>query len=57
MDVVGYIFEENNPAGIKAVLDCLGICNKEVRLPLVVATPNLQEKIANFILHYELTNN
>ena len=52
MDVVGYIFEENNPAGIKAVLNCLGICNKEVRLPLVEATSNLQEKIANFIQDY-----
>ena len=52
MDVVGYIFEENNPAGVKAVLDCLGICNKEVRLPLVEASPILQEKIANYIQHY-----
>jgi 4-hydroxy-tetrahydrodipicolinate synthase len=49
MDVVGYIFEENNPAGIKSVLNCLGICNNEVRLPLVEATSNLQEKIANYI--------
>ncbi len=52
MDVVGYIFEENNPAGIKAVLNSLGICNKEVRLPLVEASPNLQEKIANYIQRY-----
>ena len=49
MDVVGYIFEENNPAGIKAVLNSLEICNKEVRLPLVIASENLQEKIAGFI--------
>ena len=52
MDVVGYIFEENNPAGIKSVLNCLGICNNEVRLPLVEATSNLQEKIANYIQNY-----
>ncbi len=52
MDIVGYIFEENNPAGIKAVLNCLGICEKEVRLPLVIATNSLQEKIANFIDDY-----
>ncbi len=49
MDVVGYIFEENNPAGIKAVLSRLGICNKEVRLPLVEATKSLQDKIEIFI--------
>jgi 4-hydroxy-tetrahydrodipicolinate synthase len=52
MDVVGYIFEENNPAGIKSVLNCLGICNNEVRLPLVEATSNLEEKIANYIQNY-----
>ena len=38
MDIVDYIFEENNPAGIKAVLECLDICKKEVRLPLVIAS-------------------
>ena len=38
MDVVGYIFAENNPAGIKTVLSVLGLCNDTVRLPLVPAT-------------------
>lgn len=49
MDMVGYIFEENNPAGIKAVLERLGVCKKEVRLPLVEATKPLQDKIEIFI--------
>lgn len=52
MDVVGYIFEENNPAGIKAVLSSLGICNNNVRLPLVKATKELQGKIADFITDF-----
>jgi 4-hydroxy-tetrahydrodipicolinate synthase len=52
MDVIDYIFEENNPAGIKTVLDCLEICKKEVRLPLVIATEDLQVKIADFIANY-----
>jgi len=39
------IFEENNPAGIKAVLKQLGICDDVVRLPLVPATDSLQLKI------------
>ena len=26
MDVIGYIFEENNPAGIKAVFEALKLC-------------------------------
>ncbi|MGB1043059.1 MAG: 4-hydroxy-tetrahydrodipicolinate synthase [Tenacibaculum sp.] len=49
MDIVNYIFEENNPAGIKAVLLKQGICQDEVRLPLVRATEELQTKISDFI--------
>ncbi|WP_299120739.1 4-hydroxy-tetrahydrodipicolinate synthase [uncultured Tenacibaculum sp.] len=49
MDIVNYIFEENNPAGIKAVLAKQGICLDEVRLPLVTATEELQTKISDFI--------
>lgn len=49
MDIVDYIFEENNPAGIKAVLMKQGICLDEVRLPLVTASEELQIKISNFI--------
>lgn len=35
MPLIRLIFEENNPAGIKAVLQQLGLCNDTVRLPLV----------------------
>jgi len=49
MDVVDFIFEENNPAGIKTVLQELGICSNNVRLPLVKASSELQVKIANYI--------
>lgn len=45
MDVTGYIFEENNPAGIKAVFEALGMAQDTVRLPLVPATNALKEKI------------
>jgi 4-hydroxy-tetrahydrodipicolinate synthase len=45
MDVTGYIFEENNPAGIKAVFEGLGMAQDTVRLPLVPATNALKEKI------------
>jgi 4-hydroxy-tetrahydrodipicolinate synthase len=53
MDVVGYIFEENNPAGIKNVLKNLGVTSDEVRLPLVKASAELEEKIVNFIAHFK----
>ncbi|MDA9234755.1 4-hydroxy-tetrahydrodipicolinate synthase [Polaribacter sp.] len=52
MDVVDYIFEENNPAGIKTVLQELKITSNEVRLPLVKASAELQSKIAEFVNNF-----
>jgi 4-hydroxy-tetrahydrodipicolinate synthase len=52
MDIVDYIFEENNPAGIKTVLQLLGICNNDVSLPLVKASSELQNKISKFVSEF-----
>ncbi|MCF7561690.1 4-hydroxy-tetrahydrodipicolinate synthase [Sabulilitoribacter multivorans] len=49
MDVIGYIFEENNPAGIKAVFEALKLCRDTVRLPLVPASHGLKNKIQQFV--------
>ncbi|WP_303318981.1 4-hydroxy-tetrahydrodipicolinate synthase [Flavivirga abyssicola] len=49
MDVIGYIFEENNPAGIKAVFEALNLCQDTVRLPVVPASNQLKEKIRTFV--------
>lgn len=49
MPIINLIFEENNPAGIKAVLKVKGYCKDVVRLPLVPATEALQAKITAFI--------
>ncbi|WP_203256978.1 4-hydroxy-tetrahydrodipicolinate synthase [Hyunsoonleella ulvae] len=49
MDVIDYIFEENNPAGIKSVFEALNLCESNVRLPLVTASKELKEKIAGFV--------
>ena len=49
MDVTSYIFSENNPAGIKAVLQQLNLCEDTVRLPLVTASDALKTKIKNYI--------
>ncbi len=48
-DLMGHIFLEGNPAGIKSVFEILGISNSIVRLPLVEATNGLKEKIASVI--------
>ena len=45
MDITGLIFKENNPAGIKAVLEAIGISNDFVRLPLVPASTSLKGEI------------
>jgi 4-hydroxy-tetrahydrodipicolinate synthase len=47
MPLTSLIFSENNPAGIKAVLDGLGISKPHVRLPLVEATDALKIRIIN----------
>lgn len=52
MDVVSYIFEENNPAGIKAVFEALNLCKDAVRLPLVPASDSLKSKIKSFVLNF-----
>lgn len=52
MGVIGYIFEENNPAGIKAVFEALGLCQDNVRLPLVTASNQLKEKINSFVKNF-----
>jgi 4-hydroxy-tetrahydrodipicolinate synthase len=49
MDIIDYIFEENNPAGIKTVLQELGICENNVRLPLVKASAELEAKISKYV--------
>jgi len=52
MNSIDYIFEEGNPAGIKALLKKLNICSENVRLPLVKASNDLQQKIDTFVANY-----
>jgi 4-hydroxy-tetrahydrodipicolinate synthase len=52
MRIIDLIFAENNPAGIKAVLQQLNITLDEVRLPLVKASDELQKEIANFVYNF-----
>ena len=52
LDSIDYIFEEGNPAGIKALLKKLNICLENVRLPLVNASYDLQQKLNTFVDNY-----
>lgn len=46
-DLINALFEEGNPAGVKAALDILGVCGTEVRLPLLKASETLVSKLKN----------
>ena len=45
VDVTDMLFAEGNPAGIKYVLEVLGVCERHVRLPLVDISDALKAKI------------
>lgn len=45
VDVTDMLFAEGNPAGIKEVLALAGICDPQLRLPLVGISPELKVKI------------
>jgi len=47
MPLTELIFQEGNPAGIKAILNHKGICNTQVRLPLIKVSDNLYNSIIN----------
>lgn len=48
-DSIDMIFEQGNPAGIKKVLESLGLSEKTVRLPLVHVDESLANRIDNFV--------
>jgi 4-hydroxy-tetrahydrodipicolinate synthase len=45
LDITKLMFAEGNPAGVKEVLQNLGVCSNYVRLPLVTASKELSKKI------------
>ncbi|ARV12928.1 4-hydroxy-tetrahydrodipicolinate synthase [Gilvibacter sp. SZ-19] len=49
MPAIDMIFEEGNPAGIKALLEHRGICTDTVRLPLVSASSGLKARLGDFL--------
>ena len=49
MPVIDHIFSEGNPAGIKAVLHKMELCERIVRLPLVGISDTLLRNIEDFI--------
>ncbi len=44
------LYREGNPAGIKAALEALGLCSRELRLPLSTASEKLCRQIENEVM-------
>ena len=43
LTLMNLVFKEGNPTSVKALMELLGLCSKEVRLPLVEATQQLSD--------------
>lgn len=48
-DIVNLLFVEGNPAGVKCALRQLGVCEENVRLPLVQVSDKLREELSELI--------
>jgi 4-hydroxy-tetrahydrodipicolinate synthase len=49
LEIIELLFEDGNPAGIKFILNNMGLCQNVLRLPLLPVTPSLQSKMTNTI--------
>lgn len=43
------LFEDGNPAGVKALLNLMGLCEDVLRLPLVSMRPDLKQKMKSIL--------
>lgn len=49
VDLNPLMYEESNPVGIKAALEALGVCSRDVRLPLLAASEGLRERVKQLL--------
>lgn len=49
-ELITYMFEQGNPAGVKAAMKHLGVCDDHVRLPLMPVNADLRKKIADKVI-------
>ncbi|MGB0431654.1 MAG: 4-hydroxy-tetrahydrodipicolinate synthase, partial [Bacteroidia bacterium] len=50
LDITNSIYDEGNPVGIKYLMSELNLCKNVVRLPLIAASDNLQDKIKGLMM-------
>lgn len=49
LNINDLMYVESNPVGVKQALKLMGVCENEVRMPLMPATEELQNKLAKLI--------
>ncbi|MBG6132086.1 4-hydroxy-tetrahydrodipicolinate synthase [Aquimarina sp. EL_43] len=49
LPAIDYAFEEGNPAGIKNILKVKGVCEDNLRLPLIPVSEGLAKRIEEFV--------
>jgi len=56
LDIHPHLYSEGNPCGIKAVMHLLGLCENEVRLPLVPVSKSTYQKLKEEVEKVTLAN-
>ena len=52
LDLIRTIYDEGNPTGIKVLMNALGLCENQLRLPLVNASDSLYHKLNKYFKEY-----
>ncbi len=52
LDLIRTIYDEGNPTGIKVLMNALGLCENQLRLPLVNASDSLFNKLNKYFKEY-----
>jgi 4-hydroxy-tetrahydrodipicolinate synthase len=57
LPIMNAVFREGSPAGIKFLLNELGLCEKHLRLPLVGISPSLQSELRSLLQEQRIASN
>ena len=56
LDIHPHLYVDGNPAGVKAAMSIMNLCENELRLPLVPASDATYQKLANELEKVSLAN-
>jgi len=55
LEMTNLLFEDGNPAGVKALLNLMGLCEDVLRLPLVSMRADLKERMKNILAQNQIS--